>query len=75
MGRGEFLSCLAGWLGDGWVMVDGTLVSLYARPAFYGNTWYDRKSNYSLNVQIVSTLDLCIINYSVGLPGSQHDAT
>lgn len=37
---------------DGWLMVDGTLVPLYARPAFYGNTWYDRKSNYSLNVQV-----------------------
>ncbi|KAG2738854.1 hypothetical protein P692DRAFT_201903961 [Suillus brevipes Sb2] len=60
---------------DGWLMVDGTLVPLYARPAFYGNTWYDRKSNYSLNVQIVSTPDLRIIDYSVGLPGSQHDAT
>jgi hypothetical protein len=37
---------------DGWLMVDGTLVPLYARPGFYGNTWYDRKSNYSMNVQV-----------------------
>jgi len=43
-------SCLA-WR-DGWLMVDGTLVPLYARPGFYGNTWYDRKSNYSMNVQV-----------------------
>ncbi|KAF8836554.1 hypothetical protein BDN67DRAFT_983861 [Paxillus ammoniavirescens] len=42
---------------------------------YFGNTWYDRKSNYSLNLQIVSTPDLRIINYSVGLPGSQHDST
>jgi hypothetical protein len=36
---------------DGWLMVDGTLVPLFQRPGFYGNTWYDRKSNYSMNVQ------------------------
>jgi hypothetical protein len=37
---------------NGWAMVDGTLVPLHARPGFYGNTWYDRKSNYSMNVQV-----------------------
>ncbi|KAF7307574.1 DDE Tnp4 domain-containing protein [Mycena indigotica] len=36
---------------DGWLMVDGTLIPLYARPAHFGNNWFDRKSNYSLNVQ------------------------
>ena len=46
----ELNSCPA-WR-DGWLMVDGTLVPLYARPGFYGNTWYDRKSNYSMNVQV-----------------------
>ncbi|KAF8547545.1 hypothetical protein OG21DRAFT_1570869 [Imleria badia] len=66
-------SCVA-WQ-DGWVLVDGTLILLYARPGFFGNSWYDRKSNYSLNVQIVPTPDLRIVDYSVGLPGSQHDAT
>ncbi|KIK79565.1 hypothetical protein PAXRUDRAFT_769110 [Paxillus rubicundulus Ve08.2h10] len=55
-------------------MVDGTLVLLYSHPSFYGNSWYDHKSNYSMNVQIVSTPDLCIIDYSVGLPSSQHDS-
>ncbi|KIJ42752.1 hypothetical protein M422DRAFT_170775 [Sphaerobolus stellatus SS14] len=60
---------------DGWLMVDGTLVPLFARPGFYGNSWYDRKSNYSLNVQLISTPNLHIIDYGVGLPGSQHDAT
>lgn len=43
-------SCAA-WR-DGWIMVDGTLVPLYSRPGFFGNSWYDRKSNYSLNVQV-----------------------
>ncbi|KAF7300902.1 DDE Tnp4 domain-containing protein [Mycena kentingensis (nom. inval.)] len=48
---------------DGWLMVDGTLVPLYARPAHFGNNWYDRKSNYSLNVQLITTPDLRIIDY------------
>lgn len=37
---------------DGWCMVDGTLVPLFQRPHHYGNTFYDRKSNYSMNVQV-----------------------
>lgn len=37
---------------NGWLMVDGTLVPLFQRPAHYGNTYYDRKSNYSFNVQV-----------------------
>ncbi|KAF8584055.1 hypothetical protein K439DRAFT_1239494, partial [Ramaria rubella] len=68
----ESCSC-SGWCG-GWLMVDGTLVPLFAQPGFYGNSWYDRKSNYSLNVQLISTPNLHIIDYGVGLPGSQHDA-
>lgn len=37
---------------NGWLMVDGSLVPLFSRPGFYGNNWFDRKSNYSLNVQV-----------------------
>ncbi|KAI5884959.1 uncharacterized protein SCHCODRAFT_01110332, partial [Schizophyllum commune H4-8] len=37
---------------DGWLTVDGTLVPLYCRPGHFGNTFYNRKSNYSLNVQV-----------------------
>lgn len=39
---------------DGWLMVDGTLVVLDRRPGHYGNAYFDRKSNYSLNVQVSS---------------------
>lgn len=39
---------------NGWVMVDGSLVPLYSRPGHFGNSFYDRKSNYSLNVQVCS---------------------
>ena len=46
----EDASCYA-WR-DGWLMVDGTLVPLFMRPGFYGNTWFDRKSNYSMNLQV-----------------------
>ncbi|KAF8584918.1 hypothetical protein K439DRAFT_1616396 [Ramaria rubella] len=45
------------------------------RGGFYGNTWYDHKSNYSLNIQLISTPNLRIVDYGVGLPGSQHDVT
>jgi len=46
----ELQSCPA-WR-NGWLMVGGTLVPLFLRPGFYGNTWFDRKSNYSMNVQV-----------------------
>jgi hypothetical protein len=49
----EHHSC-PGWR-DGWLMVDGTLVPLYMCPAHYSNNWFDRKSNYSLNVQVNTT--------------------
>lgn len=43
-------SCAA-W-EDGWLSADGTLVCLYSRPWFFGPSYFDRKSNYSLNVQV-----------------------
>jgi hypothetical protein len=66
-------SCPA-W-GAGYLMVDGTPAVLHCRPGFYGNSFYDRKQKYSLNVQIVNTPDLRIRDYAIGLPGSQHDST
>ncbi|KAF8592799.1 hypothetical protein K439DRAFT_1610331 [Ramaria rubella] len=69
----EEQSCLM-WR-DGWLMVDGMLVPLYTRPGFFGNSFFDRKSNYSMSVQLISTPDLCIVDYGVGMPGSQHDST
>ncbi|KAH6876643.1 hypothetical protein BKA70DRAFT_239536 [Coprinopsis sp. MPI-PUGE-AT-0042] len=46
----EHDSC-RGWR-DGWCMVDGTLVPLYACPHWYGQSYFDRKGNYSLNIQV-----------------------
>lgn len=37
---------------DGWCMVDGTLICLYHRPNWYGESYFDRKANYSLNIQV-----------------------
>ncbi|THU94473.1 hypothetical protein K435DRAFT_819994 [Dendrothele bispora CBS 962.96] len=60
---------------DGWCMVDGSLIPLYARPYWYGESYFDRKSNYSLNVQVVSLPNLRIIDLGYGFTGSTHDAS
>jgi len=39
------------WRG-GWCGVDGTNISLHERPALYGNAYFDRKCQYSTNVQV-----------------------
>ena len=38
-----------------------------------GTYCFDRKSNYSMNVQIINTSNLKIIDYASGFCGSQHD--
>lgn len=52
-------SCAA-WR-DGWCMVDGTLVPLAERPFWYGESYFDRKCNYSLNIQV------CPVQYTGSL--------
>jgi hypothetical protein len=37
---------------NGWCFVDGTLVPLDERPNWYGESYFDRKCNYSLNIQV-----------------------
>lgn len=47
----------------GWCLVDGTLVPLFDRPYWYGESYFDRKCNYSLNIQVcMSTFELRIYN-------------
>ncbi|KAJ6483495.1 hypothetical protein C8R47DRAFT_960641 [Mycena vitilis] len=46
----EAHSCKA-WR-DGWCMVDGTLIPLFNRPFWFGESYFDRKCNYSLNIQV-----------------------
>ncbi|KAE9388172.1 hypothetical protein BT96DRAFT_836701 [Gymnopus androsaceus JB14] len=43
-------SC-SGWR-NGWCLVDGTLVPLFNRPHWFGESYFDRKSNYPLNFQV-----------------------
>ncbi|KAF7351923.1 DDE Tnp4 domain-containing protein [Mycena venus] len=69
----EAHSCRA-WR-DGWCMVDGTLVALFDRPFWFGESYFDRKCNYSLNIQIVSLPNLRIIDFGYGYTGSTHDST
>jgi hypothetical protein len=42
---------------EGWIMYDGTIVVLYAKPGLNGDAYYTRKANYGLNVQ-VSTMPI-----------------
>jgi hypothetical protein len=37
---------------EGWLMYDGTIVVLYAKPGLNGEAYYTRKANYGLNVQV-----------------------
>ena len=46
----EAHSC-KGWQ-NGWCLVDGTLIPLYDRPYWYGESYFDQKCNYSLNLQV-----------------------
>jgi hypothetical protein len=51
---------------NGWCLVDGTLVPLANRPYWFGESYFDRKSNYSLNVQVctdslLGKLIICIV--------------
>ncbi len=55
-------------------MIDGTLIPLYSKLQYYRDLWFDRKTNYSMNVQIINTPILKIIDYASGFRGSQYDS-
>jgi hypothetical protein len=46
---------------DGWCMVDGTLVVLFDRPFWFGESYFDCKCNYSLNIQVCTSQFVCYI--------------
>ncbi|GAW01816.1 DDE family endonuclease [Lentinula edodes] len=54
---------------NGWIFVDGTLIPLAEKPAYHGEAYFDRKSNYSLNVQLITLPNLRIIDYRQHLLG------
>ncbi|KAF8572921.1 hypothetical protein K439DRAFT_1377001, partial [Ramaria rubella] len=68
---GEESTCQA-WQ-NGFCFVDGTLVPLADKPGYHGEGYFDRKSNYSLNVQLITLPNLHIIDYVIG--HSAHDST
>ena len=53
----EMVSCYEWW--DGYCMVDGTPVVLFQKPGYHGEAYFDRKSNYSLNLQVRLTSIPC----------------
>ncbi|KAF7320771.1 DDE Tnp4 domain-containing protein [Mycena chlorophos] len=59
---------------NGWCMVDGTLIPLAARPHWFGVSYFDRKMNYSMNLQVVNLPNLRIVDIGFGYVGSAHDA-
>ncbi|KAG8688976.1 hypothetical protein FRC08_011165, partial [Ceratobasidium sp. 394] len=65
-------SCPA-WRG-GFCLADGTLATLFEKPGYRGETYFDRKSNYSFSIQIISLPNLQIIDYVIGHTGSVHDS-
>ncbi|EKM49371.1 uncharacterized protein PHACADRAFT_67659, partial [Phanerochaete carnosa HHB-10118-sp] len=69
----EAAACTA-WR-DGYVLVDGTLVKLAEKPARHGKAYFDCKSNYSLNVQLITLPNLRIVDYVIGHCRSVHDST
>ncbi|KIN97379.1 hypothetical protein M404DRAFT_47740, partial [Pisolithus tinctorius Marx 270] len=45
------------------------------KPHIFGEMFYDRKSRYSLNGQlIILPHNLLVMDYGLGHPGSVHDA-
>jgi hypothetical protein len=62
----ESVSCYA-WR-DGYCMVDGTPIVLYQKPGYHGEAYFDRKSNYSLNLQVRLTL------YHVSISATNSDS-
>ena len=55
---------------NGFCMIDGTLIPLCRKPSHHGDTSYDRKSNYSISVQIINLPNRKIIDYASGFRGS-----
>ncbi|KAG2336340.1 hypothetical protein BDR05DRAFT_868954, partial [Suillus weaverae] len=60
---------------NGILAVDGSFFNLHQKPGHYGESFYSRKSQYSLNCQaVIMPHNLIIADYSIGHTGSAHDA-
>jgi hypothetical protein len=54
--------------------VDGTHVRLFQRPSLHGEVYFDRKSNYSLNAQVVCDRNRLITYFYSGWPGEMSSS-
>ncbi|KIK79097.1 hypothetical protein PAXRUDRAFT_162196, partial [Paxillus rubicundulus Ve08.2h10] len=45
---------------NGVLAVDGSAINLFAKPGLYIETFYDQKSNYSLNCQVSNNIRMFI---------------
>ncbi|KIM50126.1 hypothetical protein SCLCIDRAFT_78656, partial [Scleroderma citrinum Foug A] len=60
---------------NGIFAADGTTVPLFVKPSLFRETFFNQKSNYSLNCQLViMPHNLMIVDYALGQPGSIHDS-
>ena len=57
----------------GWCIVDRTTIPIFEKPHYYEQAFYDRKSRYFINAQIINIPNRQIIDYATGFNGSRHD--
>lgn len=69
----ERKSQFPGCVGPGFL--DGTNIVLQYAPSFHGETYFNRKKQYALNLQAISDSDRRFTYISAGFPGSVGDAT
>ncbi|KAG2336836.1 hypothetical protein BDR05DRAFT_978687 [Suillus weaverae] len=56
----------------GFLAIDDSTMYLFTKPGYYGETFFDRKSKYSLG--FIFPHNLFIMDYFLGHPGSIRDA-
>jgi len=65
--QSEFPGCVG--------FLDGTNIVLQYGPSFYGESYYDRKKQYSLNIQAITDSHRRFTYIPSGFPGSVGDTT
>ena len=56
---------------NGWCLVNGTLIPLYNWPYWYGESYFDRKCNYSLNIHVSCLYSFRCSNYFINCVASK----
>ena len=54
-------------------MLDGITIPIFEKPHYFGESFYDRKAQYSINARIINTPNRQIIDYATRFNGSRHD--